>query len=143
MIDVIVFCPDTTKLVAAVKKTWPERLDETDPDNPRFLLGKTPTRRNGAETLAVARCRDGEPGEPLILAGLQQLEAAGVIKILGTLDEVLGPEDPEIGERDLSQGDPEAQEIYFRVWPRTPVTFKDEDGVEHTFVPPLEIGRFA
>lgn len=129
MIDVITYCSNTAALVAAVRSRWPDRLDESDPENPRFNLDKTPTVRNGAETLAVVRCMDGQPGHPGTLAALQELESAGVLTVLGTWDEV--------------QADPARKALYDSVYPRTPVTWTDENGDAHTLTPPEEFGRIA
>ena len=92
----------------------------------KFILDKTATVRNGDETLALVRCRDGDKGEPPTEAMLDSLDS---VQVLGTWEEV--------------QADPKARAIYDRVYPRTPVKWTDEGGVEHTSTPPAEIGRFA
>ncbi|MDH5753543.1 MAG: hypothetical protein OEZ59_14125 [Deltaproteobacteria bacterium] len=124
--DIYIHCPDTAALVAALRDIWPHRLDETDPDNPAFLLDKSPTVRAGAETLALVRVRDDQPE---VREGLESLEELGVITILGTWDDV--------------QANPAKITIYDRVYPRLPVVWADEDGNEHEYTPPAEIGRFA
>lgn len=166
MKDVIVFCPDTDALVGALRADHPDWLSETLPPdaeaylhtlssdegrssseyidaeikawgiakqegttNPRFLVSKTPTKRKGKETLALVRCRDGDNGERNTLAQLALLEEAGVLRVLGTWEEV--------------QASTKMNKIYKRVYPRTPVTYTDDEGVEHEHTPPEEIGRFA
>ena len=129
MQDVIVFCPDTAALVSALREKYPARLNEEDPDNPIFLVDKTPTKRNEAETLALVRCRDGDRGEPNTLAMLRELETLGVLRVLGTWDAV--------------KANKEAKAIYNRVYPRKKVSYKDEKGKTQYHTPPEEIGRFA
>lgn len=83
-------------------------------------LDKTPTVVNAAgESMALCRVTE------------EQLEAmAGYsIQVLGTYDEVFA--------------DPDLRAIYDRVYPRTPITWTDEDGTEHTYTPPLMFGVFA
>jgi len=125
MDDLVIYCADTTALVAAVRATWPERLDDADPDNPRFLLDKSPTVRKGAETLALVRCR---PDEPEVRAGLETLAAAGVITIVGTWEDI--------------HADPARQALVGQVYDRTPYTITDENGDDHTVTPPAEFARF-
>ena len=76
MIDLIVYCPDTAALVAELRAKFPERLNEEDGDNPRFLVDKTPTRREGGATLALVRCREGDGTEDVLRA----LEADKVLQ---------------------------------------------------------------
>ena len=129
MQDVYVYCPDTAALVVAVRDHWPERLNEDDPENPVFALDKTPTVRVGLKTLALVRCRDGEPGEPDVLAGLLELDALGVVRVLGSWDDI--------------QADPARKAVFDLVWPRTPFTMTDDDGAEVTITPPEQPGAFA
>ena len=126
MRDVIVYCRDTAALVAELREQLPERLSEEDEGNPVFILDKTPTVRNGDETLSLVRCRDGDPGEPDTEVQLNSLES---VTVLGTWEEV--------------KADPTKKAIYDRVYPRTPIVWTDDDSVEHTTIPPEEIGRFA
>jgi len=140
MEDLLIYCPDTAALVAELQAQWPHRLDVEDPDNPRFLIEKTPTRRKGAKTLALVRCR---PDQPEVKAGLEDLAASGVIEVLGTPDFVLGPLVDDV--RDTGAGDANAQARYFSVHDMTPRPVLDEDGqpTGESITPPLEIGRFA
>ncbi len=129
MKDVIVYCSDTSVFIDALREYYPERLSEEDVENPVFIANKTPIIRRGSETLSLVRCRGGDRGEPDTLAVLEGLETLGVIQILGTWEEV--------------KDDPDKREIYDRMYPRTPVTYEDDEGVEYTQTPPEEIGRFA
>jgi len=125
MDDLVIYCPNTTALVAAVRAHWPERLDDADPDNPRFLLDKSPTVRKGAATLALVRCR---PDEPQVRAGLEDLAAAGVISIVGTWEEI--------------HADPAREALVEQVYDRTPCTITGESGDAQTITPPAEFARF-
>lgn len=129
MIDLIVYCPDTGALVDELRAMLPKYLDEEDMDNPRFLVDKTPTRRNGDETLAVVRWRDDDPG---VRHALEILEIADVIKVLGTWEELSAL--PKTSDE---------WKLYKKVHPRTVRKYKDEDGKERTHKPAEEIGRFA
>ena len=126
MIDLLVYCSNTTTLVNKVREHFPDRLSEEDPDNPEFLVDKTPTKRNGVKTLALVRCRpDG-----ITEAMLRDLASkTTTIKVLGTWEQV--------------QADPKAKALYDEVYPRTPVTWVDDDGKEQESIPPEQIGVFA
>ena len=118
--DVIVFCPDTVALVAELRDKHPDRLGEMDPENPIFIVDKTPTVRNGLETIALVRA-DSKT--------LSVLESMASVQVLGTYEEIAA--------------DPDAQAIYARVYPRKPVTWKDENDKKRTTTPPEKIGVFA
>ena len=125
MKDLIVFCPDTTVMVKELREKFPELLSEEDLENPVFVINKTPTKRNGKETLSLVRCRDGDKGEPMTEEMLRGLES---VQVLGTWEEV--------------KANAKAKTIYDRVYPRKTVTWTDEEGKKHTHTPPDEIGRF-
>ena len=129
MKDVIVFCPDTEALMTEVTEKFPDRVNLEDPENPIFLVDKTPPMRKGKETLALVRCRDGDRGEPATEAMLNELAEAGVIKVLGTWEE--------------TKNTTAMKKIYDGVHTRKPTTYGDENDEEHTTTPPEEIGRFA
>lgn len=118
--DVLVHCPDTVKLVRELKKDFPERLSEEDAENPRFLIEKTPTKRNGDETLSLIQADN---------ATMEMLDSLKSVAVLGTYEEVMA--------------DKKLKAIHDRVYPRKPVKFKDEDGKERTHTPPERIGAFA
>lgn len=118
--DVLVFCPDTAALVSEVAEKFPERLDLEDPNSPRFLVDKTPTVRNGNETISLVRADDG------LLAELQALDS---VTVLGTYDEV--------------EADPDLKAVHDRVYPRTERVWTDDEGRERTTIPPERIGAFA
>ncbi len=126
MIDLLVYCSNTETLVNKVREHYPEKLSGEDPENPMFLVDKTPTKRNGVKTLALVRCRpDG-----ITEAMLRDLASkTTTIKVLGTWEQV--------------QADPKAKALYDEVYPRTPVTWVDDDGKEHESIPPEQIGVFA
>ena len=120
MTDIILFCPDTAALVAELREKFPHRLDEGEPENPRFIVDKTPTVRRGAETLALVRA-DGD-----LVASLESLAS---LTVLGTYEDI--------------EADPDKRAIYDRVYPRTPIVWTDDGGIEHTQTPPEKIGVFA
>ncbi len=85
-----------------------------------FLIDKTPTVRNGDETLALVRCSN---------TTLEMLDALKSLQVLGSYEEVLA--------------DKKLKAIHDRVYPRKPINYKDENGKKHTYTPPERIGAFA
>ena len=125
--DLITYCADTTALMAEVAKVAPARLIEDEQGNPvGFAIDKTPTVRNGLETLSVVRVNDAD------LAVIQGLKS---LKILAKV--------PAGG--DLLKAMTKANKtIYDKVYPRTPVDVLDEQGsVIGQYTPPALIGGFA
>lgn len=86
----------------------------------KFLIEKTPTKRNGDETLSLVRADS---------ATMEMLDSLKSVTVLGTYEEVLV--------------DKKLKAIHDRVYPRKPVKYKDEDGKERTHTPPERIGAFA
>ncbi len=126
MIDLLVYCSNTEIFVNKVREHYPDKLNEDIPDNPMFLVDKTPIKRNGKNTLSLVRCRPDGVTEAM----LRDLASkTTTIKMLGTWEEV--------------QADPKAKALYDEVYPRTPVTWVDNDGEEHESIPPEQIGVFA
>lgn len=108
MIDVITHCQNTADLRDELTALGFESIP----------LVKTPSQRNGAETLALCR-----------VESLDDLAPFGCLTVLGTYDEVLS--------------DPERRSIYERIYPTDPVEWTDEDGQVHTYTPPEKFGVFA
>lgn len=122
MNDYITYCADTTALATELEAVAPEKIN-IDPESGAvsFNVPKTPTVRNGGETLALVRDMDGS-----LLALADQLSS---LTVLGTYEEVFA--------------DAAKKEIYDRVYDQTPVILTDEDGVESTYTPPEKFGVFA
>lgn len=117
MIDIITYVPDSTALVAELQEKFPDLIFEDG----KFLVTKTPTVRNAqGESLALIRDDDA-----LIEIG-EQLDS---LVMLGTYDDVFA--------------DPALREIYDRVYDQTPITWTDENGVEHSQPKPEKFGVFA
>lgn len=116
MNDILTYCPDTTALVAELQEKFPDRIyvDE-DTGEVSYIVTKTPTIRNGNETLSLVRVSDSD------LADMQSLDS---LSVLGTYEEVFA--------------DPFLKDTYNRVYPRTPIGL--EDGSE--WIPPERIGDF-
>ena len=108
MIDLITYCSDTEQLMTEIQQAGFERIP----------LVKTPTQRNGNETLALVRVED-----------VADIEKWSFLTILGTYEEVFA--------------DPELLTIYDRIYSRTPITVTDEEGNEYTYTPPDKFGVFA
>ncbi len=125
--DCITYCPDTKALMTEVAKVAPERLIKDEQGNPvGFAIDKTPTIRNGAETLSVVRVNDAD------LAVLKSLKS---IKILAEV--------PAGGDL-LAAMTKANKAVYDKVYPRTPVDITDEQGnVIGQYTPPALIGSFA
>lgn len=119
MIEAITYCSDVEKLQPC------GLLHRNDDDESLFFEGsKTPTIRNGVETMALVRV---ESEQLLIDSGLAVLASC------------------EIGGDAFAAvfADPDAAEIYNRVYDQTPTTSIDDDGIEHTHTPPQRFGAFA
>lgn len=108
MIDLITYCADTTQLQSELESLGFEALP----------LPKTPSVRNGSETLALVRVND-----------LAELAPFTCLTVLGTYEEVFA--------------DPDKRAIYDRIYPRTPVVWTDEAGQRQEYVPPEQFGVFA
>lgn len=108
MIDVVTYCQNTADL----------RDELTGMGFETIPLTKTPSQRNGQETLAL--CRVGS---------LDDLAPYQCLAVLGAYDGVLS--------------DPELRAIYERIYPTDPVTYTDEDGQTRMYTPPERFGVFA
>ena len=134
MNDIITYCSDTTALLAEVESVMPERLiyadnaDGTQGAPVGFAITKTPTIRNGNETLSVVRVTDDE---------LAAIEALTSVKILATV--------PAYGDllADLDKVKANTA-IYDRVHDQTPIDITDDTGnVIGTQTPARLIGGFS
>ena len=134
MYDIITYCADTAALMAEVAQVAPDRLIKDEQGNPiGFAIDKTPTIRNGAETLSVVRVND---------ADLAVLKSLTTIKILAEV--------PAGGDL-LAAMSSSDRTIYDRVYPRTPQPMLDDKGKPMldaagnpiTVTPPALIGAFA
>ena len=132
--DLITYCPDTTALMAEVTKVAPDRLVLDDQGNPiGFSIDKTPTIRNGNETLSVIRVGDEELS---VIKGLKSLKILAQVPAGGDLLAAMKATD---------------RAIYDRVYPRTPQPVLDDQGKPVldasgnpvTIQPPALIGQFA
>ena len=82
MNDVLIFCPDTTVLIAELQEIFPDRVHiDEDTEDATYIITKTPTVRNGDETLALVRVSDED------LADMQGMTS---LTVLGTYEEVFG-----------------------------------------------------
>ena len=116
MYDILIFCPDTEALIAELQEKFPDRISvNEDSGEVSYLITKTPTVRNGNETLSLVRVSDED---------LVDMQGLINLTVLGTYDEVFA--------------DPFLQDTYDRVYPRIPIEL--EDGSEWT--PPEKIGEF-
>lgn len=121
MIDIITHTTDTAALVAELQEKLPAYIRFDADGNPTFLVDKTPTVRNGDETLALLRLPEDKYSE-LVSADLQNLT------ILGSFEDVFA--------------DPEKTEIYDRVYVQTFET-TDMEGNPITVTRPRMFGAFA
>lgn len=119
MNKVITHCADTKALITELQKNYPEQLDE---NNVWLLLqgNKTPTVRNGKETLAYVAVSNEQ------LAQLQQMQS---ITVLGDYADVFA--------------DKVKKAIYDRVYDQTPIAYTDENGKKVTANKPEKFGVFA
>ena len=120
MIDIITHCEDTAALVTELQIKLPKYILVND-GVPTFLVDKTPTVRNGTETLALIRLTDAKYNE-LLSAELETLT------LLGSFEEVFA--------------DAAKKEIYDRVYVQT-ITTNDPEGNPITIQLPERFGAFA
>ena len=127
--DLITHCPDTAALLIEVESVAPDRLIKDDAGNPvGFVVTKTPTVRNGAETLSVVRVND---------ADLAMLQAMSSITILASVP--MGGD--LLAELDKTSA---SATLYDRIHDQTPRDILDDAGaVIGQFTPPRLIGAFA
>jgi len=126
--DLITYCADTQALMAEVEHVAPDKIIRDEAGNPiGFSITKTPTVRQGSETLAVVRVDDQE------LQLIQQLTTLQILAQVPAGGDLLA----------ALRADPQASAIYDRVYPRTPQTVTLEDGTQVTVQPPELIGAIA
>jgi len=143
--DVITYCADTQALMQEVIQKFPDRViyqevdqngNPIDPPKPiGFNIVKTPTYRNGNETLAVVRVT---PEELTLLKQLTNLQILAEVPAGNDLIAALN-------------ANPQNRAIYDRVYPRDPIPVLDEQGNPVldqnrnpvTITPPELIGSFA
>jgi len=117
MQDIITYVSNRDALIAELHEKYPNLIDEDD----NFLVDKTPTVRNGNESLALIRAND-----ELITIG----ESLTNLTLLGTYDEVFADSDKKT--------------IYDRVYDQTSIEFEDPETHETIIItPPEKFGVFA
>ncbi|OOZ37444.1 hypothetical protein [Solemya velesiana gill symbiont] len=115
MSDYITYCADTQALITELQSKAPKLVHNDEQTGEiAFLMPKTPTLRNGAETLALVRDIDGTLLQ--LAAQLDHLE------VLGTYEEVFA--------------DPAKKKIYDRVYDQSPRTVHGLKGETLTYTPP-------
>lgn len=122
--DVIAYCADTAELIAEIESIDSSYIYTDENGDKSIMATKTPTIRNGLETLSIVR------NLPISAAQLVTLQIIGHIEYTET-----GPV-RVMGTELISQADAEA--IYDRIYPRTPID--TGDGVMWT--PPDLFGAF-
>ena len=127
MFDVITYCSDTTALLAEVAAKFPDKVVKDSAGNAlAWAITKTPTVRNGLETLSIVRVNSSE------LADIKNL---ATLKILAEV-----PADGNL----LGAMTPADRAVYDSVYPRAPVDITDENGnIIGRQTPPELIGMFA
>jgi len=113
MKDIIMHVKDVQAIFTELLADHPNRVDLSNPENPVFLIEySTRVINKDNEFLALVRAND---------ADLELIDGLTNADNLGSYEEVFA--------------DPEKLAIYDRIYDRTPVTFTDEDGTEHTMTP--------
>lgn len=118
--DVVTYCKDTDLLVAEIAEKFPNRLNNENPNSPKFVIQKSPTVRNGNETLALVRVTVKS------LAILNKLEN---LQVLGTYADIFS--------------DADKLEIYNRIYPQSIIKVPDPADPENSQVDYFEDRRFA
>jgi len=123
----ITYCTDTQALMSEVANVAPDKLIKDEQDIVvGFAIDKTPTIRNGTETLSVVRVNSAE---------LAIIKSLTTIKILAEVP---------VGADLLAAMTKANKKIYDRVYSRTPVDILDNAGnVIGQLTPPVLIGTFA
>jgi len=128
MFDIITHTKDSQAFLAEVEAKFPDKVvhDEKTGKVPvSVLLTKTPTIRNGAETLAMVRCDAQE---------LADIKTLGSVAILAEV--------PAYGDV-LAAMTAAKRKIYDRVYPQAPQQIDDGQGGRVTYTPPALFGAFA
>jgi len=125
--DLITYCSDTTALLTEVEAKFPDKVVRDDAGNAiAWAITKTPTVRNGSETLSVIRVNDAE------LADIKTLTSLKILAEVPAGGDLLGA---------MASAD---RAIYDSVYSRTPVDITAADGnVIGQQTPPELIGMFA
>lgn len=132
--DCITYCKDTKALLAEVAKVAPDKLVKDEQGNSvSFAITKTPTIRNGMETLAVVRVDAND------LALIQKLKTLQVLAKVPAGSDLLAA---------MTKAD---RAIYDRIYDQTPrpvlnnkgQPVKDANGNTMTVTPPALCGCFA
>ena len=125
--DLITHCPDTAALLLEVEQKAPEMLIKDDNDVVTgFSITKTPTVRNGKETLSVVRVNADE------LALIKSLSSMSILAEAAAYSDLL---------KSMTKA---SKTIYNRVYNQTPVDVLDDAGkVIGTTTPPALIGAFS
>ncbi len=122
MIDYITYCTDSAALVVELAEKAPHLLHiDEETGEAQFLVDKTPTVRDGMNTLSLIRDLDGSL--------LETADRLDNLTVLGTYEEVFA--------------DPAKRAIYDSVYDQTPIPYTDEEGVEHIYTPPEKFGVMA
>jgi len=124
--DLITYCKDTQALLAEVEANAPEKVVKDDKGNAvGVAFTKTPTVRNGTETLAVVRADDKELA---FITSLKSLKVLAKVAAGGDL---------------LAAMTKTNKALYDKVYPQTPVDILDDQGnVIGQYTPPSLIGAF-
>ena len=132
--DLITYCKDTKALMTEVAKVAPDKIVKDEQGNPvGFAVTKTPTIRNGAETLAVVRV---DANNLAIIKKLKSLKVLAEVPAGGDL---------------LAAMTKANKAIYDRVYDQTPRPVLDDkgqpvmdaNGKPMTITPPALCGAFA
>jgi len=75
--DLVTYCSDTVALLAEVAAKFPDKIVKDSANSPTsWLVTKTPTVRNGLETLSVVRVNPAELADIKTLTSLKILAEA-------------------------------------------------------------------
>jgi len=124
--DLITYCLDTVALLTELEAKFPDKVVKDSAGNSAWAVTKTPTVRNGVETLSIVRVNSAELAE---IKSLTSLKILAEVPAGGNLLGAMLPAD---------------KGIYNSVYPRTPIKIKDEKGVViGERKPPELVGSFA
>lgn len=134
MHDIITHCPDTAALIAELAASHPEQLDDEGRHWAAIAGSKTPTVHHEGETLAYLRVTDAQRDIITTLDSIDIIAEApysgdAIASATALYARLIGP-----------AADATSAAVYERVYPRTPISWTDEDGTEQSMTPPAWFG---
>jgi len=102
--DLITYCSDTVALLAELEAKFPDKVVKDSAGNSAWAVTKTPTVRNGVETLSIVRVNSAELAD---IKTLTSLKILAEVPVGGDLLSALLPPDRAAYDRIRPSTSPE------------------------------------